>query len=70
MREAARASAEAMDVYLEYFNSLDRLGLTDEREGIRAEMRQFQAREPAKNILPRATTRRGGALPPASAERS
>ena len=61
MRDAARASAEAMDAYIEYFHSLDRLGLVAEREALRAEMKRFQAREPAKNVLPKASARRGGA---------
>jgi hypothetical protein len=61
MREAARASAEAMDVYIEYFNSLDRLGLHAEREELREEMKRFQAREPVKAVLPKASTARGGA---------
>ncbi len=61
MREAARAAAEAMDAYSEYFISLDRLGLMEEREDLRAEMKRFQAREPAKSVLPRAEAMRGGA---------
>lgn len=56
MREAARASAEAMDAYVEYFNSLDRLGLHAERDALREEMKRFQAREPAKAVLPKAST--------------
>ena len=53
MREAARASAEAMDAYSEYFISLDALGLTDEKELLREEMKRFQAREPVKKVLPK-----------------
>lgn len=53
MREAARASAQAMDAYIEYFLSLDHLGLHEQREDLRAEMVRFQAREPAKAVLPR-----------------
>lgn len=60
MREAARAAAQAMDAYLEYFNSLDRLGLMAERESLRAEMLRFQAREPVKNVLPQVAVKRRG----------
>ena len=59
MREAARASAEAMDAYIEYFNSLDNLGLVSEREDLRTEMKRFQAREPARAVLPKAATKSG-----------
>lgn len=59
MREAARASAEAMDACIEYFNSLDRLGLHAEQEALREEMKRFQAREPVKAVLPKATAVRG-----------
>lgn len=52
MRDAARACAEAMDVYTEYFISLDSLGLHEEKERLREEMRQFQARLPVKTVLP------------------
>ncbi|WP_425259180.1 hypothetical protein ACPOLB_27075 [Rubrivivax sp. RP6-9] len=61
MREAARTSAAAMDAYLEYFNSLDRLGLQEERENLRAEMQRFQAREAVRNVLPQEAAKRGGA---------
>lgn len=57
MREAARASAEAMDAYSEYYISLDSLGLHDEKERLREEMRQFQARLPVKSVLPRTRPR-------------
>lgn len=52
MNSAARAAAEAMDIYVEYFNSLDALGLLSEREALREEMQRFQAREPIKKVLP------------------
>ena len=61
MQAAARASAEAMDAYVEYFTSLDRLGLIAKREELRAEMRRFQACEPVKNVLPKTVAARGGA---------
>lgn len=57
MRESARASAEAMDAYTEYFISLDALGLTDEKELLREEMKRFQAREPVKKVLPKSRPR-------------
>jgi hypothetical protein len=57
MREAARASAEAMDAYSEYFISLDALGLTEENELLREEMRRFQAREPVSKVLPKSRPR-------------
>lgn len=53
MREAARAAAEAMDAYVEYFISLDALGLPDQKEQLRAEILRFQAREPLKAVLPK-----------------
>jgi hypothetical protein len=53
MREAARAAAEAMDVYVEYFISLDSLGLDAERDALRAEMQRFQDRLPATQVLPK-----------------
>ena len=61
MRESARASAEAMDAYTEYFISLDKLGLLTEREELRAEMKRFQAREPARKVLPSSGRKRDGA---------
>ena len=61
MQASARASAEAMDAYIEYFTSLDRLGLVAQLDELRAEMKRFQAREPAKNVLPKTVARRGGA---------
>ena len=51
MREAARSAAEAMDAYIEYFNSLDQLGLIEQKEVLREEMKRFQARETAKKVL-------------------
>lgn len=60
MREAARAAAEAMDVYAEYFSSLDSLGLADQKEALRAEMLRFQQRLPVKAVLPKS---RGAASP-------
>lgn len=60
MREASRAAAEAMDVYIEYFNSLDRLGLIAEREALREEMKRFQARDPVSQVLPKPQTPRSG----------
>ncbi len=57
MREAARAAAEAMDAYSEYFISLDKLGLNSEREALREEMKRFQAREPIRSVLPKARAR-------------
>ncbi len=57
MREAARALAEAMDVYSEYFISLDALGLKEEKELLREEMKRLQAREPIKNVLPKSRPR-------------
>lgn len=59
MREAARASAETMDAYVEYFISLDKLGLLTEREALREEMKRFQARETVKSVLPKAPAKRG-----------
>jgi hypothetical protein len=59
MREAARASAEAMDAYSEYVISLDALGLTEEKTSLREEMQRFQAREPAKKVLPKVRPRGG-----------
>ncbi|MFN3985828.1 MAG: hypothetical protein ACK4KV_10060 [Rhodocyclaceae bacterium] len=53
MRDAARASAEAMDAYTEYFISLDALGLTEEKELLREEMKRFQARASARQVLPK-----------------
>jgi Xaa-Pro aminopeptidase len=61
MREAARASAEAMDAYSEYFISLDALGLADEKELLREEMKRFQAREPVKKVLPQSRPRSASA---------
>ncbi len=61
MREAARASAQAMDAYVEYFHSLERLGLESQRDALREEMQRFQAREPAKSVLPK---RRGSSIGP------
>jgi len=52
MREAARACAEAMDAYVEYFISLDSLGLAAQKEALRAEMLRFQQRLPLKQVLP------------------
>lgn len=57
MHSAARSVAEAMQVYVEYFASLDSLGLTAEREALREEMQRFQARQPLKDVLPRPTMR-------------
>jgi hypothetical protein len=57
MCEAARASAEAMDAYSEYFISLDALGLANEKELLREEMKRFQAREPVKQVLPKSRPR-------------
>jgi hypothetical protein len=53
MRDAARASAEAMDAYVEYFISLDALGLIEQKEQLREEMKRFQAREPRTKVLPK-----------------
>ncbi|MBH9553192.1 hypothetical protein [Inhella gelatinilytica] len=53
MQAAARASAEAMDVYLEYFHSLDTLGLEAERDAVRAEALRFQQRLAPKHVLPK-----------------
>jgi hypothetical protein len=59
MKEASRASAEAMDAYCEYFISLDALGLVPEREALREEMKRFQAREPVRVVLPKSRPQRG-----------
>lgn len=59
MKEAARASAEAMDAYCEYFASLDALGLHPEREALREEMKRFQGREPVRSVLPRSPPKHG-----------
>ena len=56
MRSAARAMAEAMDAYVEYFISLDKLGLSAELEALRVEMKLFQERAPASRVLPRNTS--------------
>ena len=56
MQSAARAMAEAMDACIEYFISLDKLGLSDEREALRAEMKLFQERAPASRVLPKRST--------------
>lgn len=61
MQSAARAAAEAMDIYVEYFISLDTLGLMAEREALREEMRRFQAREPIRTVLPKTPASRSGA---------
>mgnify|MGYP001295621414 CR=1 FL=1 len=61
MQSAARAAAEAMDIYVEYFISLDKLGLMAEREALREEMRRFQAREPIKSALPKNSAPKSGA---------
>jgi hypothetical protein len=50
-----------MDAYTEYFISLDKLGLLTEREELRAEMKRFQAREPARKVLPSSGRKRDGA---------
>jgi hypothetical protein len=60
MREAARASAEAMDAYSEYFISLDALDLDAEKELLREEIRRFQAREPLRQVLPKLRPRGKG----------
>jgi len=62
MRDAARASAEAMDAYAEYFISLDSLGLLAQKEALREEMLRFQQRLPARQVLPKAR----GEPPPAA----
>lgn len=59
MREAARASAEAMDAYVEYFISLEQLGLGPQRDALREEMKRFQAREPARQVLPKSRSSAG-----------
>jgi hypothetical protein len=61
MREAARAAAEAMDVYSEYFISLDALGLTAAKESLREEMQRFQARDPIGRVLPKKRDASSGA---------
>jgi hypothetical protein len=53
MQAAAHASAQAMDAYVEYFMSLDALGLHAEREALSEEMERFQARLPAQHVLPK-----------------
>lgn len=53
MQTAARAMAEAMDAYMEYFISLDKLGLEVEREALREEMKRFQARQAVSAVLPK-----------------
>lgn len=58
MCEAARASAEVMNVYVEYFHSLDRLGLDQQKEALREEMLRFQAREPVSRVLPMASKKK------------
>lgn len=58
MKEASRASAEAMDAYCEYFICLEALGLHAERESLRDEMKRFQAREPVRSVLPRSAAKR------------
>lgn len=60
IQTAARAMAEAMDAYIEYFVSLDKLGLDVEREALREEMKRFQAREPVAKVLPRPAKSRAG----------
>lgn len=54
MQSAARAMAEAMDAYIEYFISLEKLGLLEEMEALREEMKRFQARAPISTVLPKA----------------
>ena len=54
MQSAARAAAEAMDAYIEYFHSLHALGLQEQCDALRAGMLRFQAREPLKAVLPAA----------------
>jgi hypothetical protein len=61
MQAAARTAAEAMDAYLEYMHCLHALALVDEAEALRAEMLRFQARLPARTVLP---PRRGPVAPP------
>lgn len=63
MREAASAAAEAMDAYVEYFISLDALGLTAEMERLREEMQRFQARAPLRQVLPKTRPRGSDGLP-------
>ena len=53
MQSAARAMAEAMDAYVEYFISLDKLGLPEACEALRAEMKLFQERSPLSRVLPK-----------------
>lgn len=62
MQAAARASAEAFDVYIEYFHSLHALGLADECEALREEMLRFQNRESRRKVLPAARPLRPGAV--------
>jgi hypothetical protein len=54
MKDAARAMAEAMDAYTEYFISLHKLGLQVECDQLREEMKKFQAREKMSAVLPKA----------------
>jgi len=51
MQSAARAAAETMDVYIEYFHSLHALGLEAGCEQLRDGMRRFQARDPMATVL-------------------
>lgn len=55
MQAAAKAMAEAMDAYVEYFASLDALGAAADGEALREEMKRFQAREPLSAVLPKAS---------------
>jgi hypothetical protein len=58
MRTGAPAMAEAMDVYVEYFISLDKVGSKEECEALREEMERFQSRLPIANVLPKTTAKK------------
>jgi hypothetical protein len=51
MQASARAAAEAMDVFIEYFHSLHALGLDAGCDALRAAMQGFQSRCPQKDVL-------------------